>query len=333
VSYLRPVNPTGICSWLTHKHRVPPSQEAGVDYYCPIGTPIRAAANGRVVSVAGNISAATGRFITIDLDDGRRVRYLHLSQWLVKTGDRVFRGQIIALSGASGYGSEFFGGSSLATIPANTGGPHVHTTLWPTHAYSFGTNASTLDLELYTEKSPFATGGAVPLPIAEEEAEENDMRLMDAKDRGFALYGPGYFHSLTGPEGAVLTGVGGIKSLTVKPEEFDLIRAACTRGDANFRPPVTVISSDVWVHQIGEPGPGSAAAFLHQTRNLVLALVDKAGVDVDEVALAASLMKDLTPLLADNLRGVSDADIAKLAKAAADESDRRERERLSQAAQ
>ena len=40
----------------------------------------------------------------IKIDHGNRIttRYAHLSRWLVKKGDRVVRGQVIAESGSSG---------------------------------------------------------------------------------------------------------------------------------------------------------------------------------------------------------------------------------------
>lgn len=152
MSYTRPVDPTGICSWLTHTLRNPPSQEAGVDYYCDIGTPILAAGDGLVVSTAGTIAEATGRFLTIDLDDGRRVRYLHLSRFQKSAGAQVREGAVVAYSGASGYGSEYFGASGMSDFPwRDTGGPHVHVTLWPSHQYSFGANAGTLDFEAHTD--------------------------------------------------------------------------------------------------------------------------------------------------------------------------------------
>jgi hypothetical protein len=276
--YLRPVNPSGICSWLTHTRRVPPSQEAGVDYYCPIGTPIRAAANGHVVSVAGGIGVATGRFITIDLDDGRRVRYLHLSQWLVKTGDDVFRGQIIGLSGASGYGSEFFGGSSLATIPANTGGPHVHTTLWPTHAYSFGTNAGTLDLELYTDKSALSGDGATPFP--EEDMSQADIDSIQQK-----------LDDLIGAIGA-----GNGRSLPVQSSVLANVRASVTLGNA-----VVALLAPVQRIIDGQVVSVSLRQEIADAKSGILQVLGRpAGdvkVDVDEAALATALAPTLTPLL------------------------------------
>jgi len=302
MSYLRPVNPTGICSWYTHTRRIPPSQEAGVDYYCPIGTPIRAAGNGRVVSVAGGIAYATGRFVTIDLDDGRRVRYLHLSKWLVRTGDRVSRGQIIALSGASGYGSEFFGGSSFATIPWNTGGPHVHTTLWPTHAYSFGTTAGTLDIELYTDKGALSGDTATAFPT-----EEDDMFDDDARAKLQAVYD------------AVFNGG---PSMEDANRSIGRSLALLQRIPAN----VWATPVDRGLDASGQPVMVPALQELADVKTYVLALLARDGGDVDEVALAAAL----APLLTQSIGSLTDADLQRIATASADESDRRERKRLGE---
>lgn len=165
MGYLRPVPYTGISTFKAHTRRIPPSQEAGVDYYCPIGTPVVAGALGQVHEIGGGIKPATGRFVTIDYFDGRRIRDLHLSQWRVKPGEFVRPDTVIGLSGASGYGSEFFGASSPtdAAMIRRTGGPHVHRTLWPTHRYTYGIHAGTLDFELYASGTP-AGGAAGTLP-------------------------------------------------------------------------------------------------------------------------------------------------------------------------
>ena len=53
-------------------------------------------------------------------------------------------------------------------------------------------------------------------------------------------------------------------------------------------------------------------------------------VDVDEAALAASLATSLAPLLSEHLGVLTDDEIDRLASAAADEQDRRARERLNE---
>lgn len=181
MGYVRPVPNYGtkwLSSYSAHTRRSPKSSEPGVDYYCPIGTPLLSLGDGVVSIVAGGITPATGRYVKVNLDDGRSFRYLHLARSLKTAGQRVRKGEAIALSGASGYGSEFFGAPTLAQIPANTGGPHVHATLWPTHDMRFGYRADgspySLDLELYVDKSATAGGGATPFPPTPVKPKEWD---------------------------------------------------------------------------------------------------------------------------------------------------------------
>lgn len=72
----------------------------GVDFAAPRGTPILAAAGG-VVLQAGP-EAGYGNMVEIDHGDGLATRYAHASQVLVKPGDLVARGQLIARVGSSG---------------------------------------------------------------------------------------------------------------------------------------------------------------------------------------------------------------------------------------
>lgn len=161
MSYLRPTSARISDSWQGHKNRRPPSQEPGTDYACAYGTTLVAPANGRIVSVQTSTAGATGRFLTIDLDDGRRIRWLHLSAILVGNGARVSRGQSIARSGASAWGSEWGVGA------------HVHVSLFPSHSYGgFGPN-STLDFEKYIGGSnPPAPSKPKPKPTSESEEDE-----------------------------------------------------------------------------------------------------------------------------------------------------------------
>ncbi|WP_069384100.1 peptidoglycan DD-metalloendopeptidase family protein [Halomonas caseinilytica] len=84
------------------------SPHKGTDFAMPVGTAVKAPANGRVEKV-GNHPAA-GRYIVIRHDNGYKTRYLHLSKPLVSRGDRVTMGERIALSGNTGRST----------------GPHLH---------------------------------------------------------------------------------------------------------------------------------------------------------------------------------------------------------------
>src|SRR5262245_56920982 len=81
----------------------------GVDYPAPRGTPVGAAANGRV-SWAGNLGGGWGKVVTIQHPRGVATMYAHLSRVLVSVGRHVTVGERIGLVGATGDAS----------------GPHVH---------------------------------------------------------------------------------------------------------------------------------------------------------------------------------------------------------------
>jgi murein DD-endopeptidase MepM/ murein hydrolase activator NlpD len=80
----------------------------GVDFSAPTGTPILAAAGGVVVTVEPH--GGYGNMVEIDHGNNLLTRYAHTSRFLVKTGDIVKRGQIIAEVGSTGRST----------------GPHLH---------------------------------------------------------------------------------------------------------------------------------------------------------------------------------------------------------------
>lgn len=73
----------------------------GVDFPAKVGTPVRAAASGKVVGVS-DWGANGGKAIVIEHAPGLKTRYLHLDRQLVRVGDPVSAGQLIAYSGATG---------------------------------------------------------------------------------------------------------------------------------------------------------------------------------------------------------------------------------------
>lgn len=124
---IRPIGPSGT-DWVEYSYPYGSRGDGtlrvhrGVEFINPAGTPVRAAATGRVV-YSGDDSARVfgarpnyyGQLIIVELDrrlDGEPVYYLygHLGERLVQTGDVVEAGQIIAHVGATG----------IAT------GPHLH---------------------------------------------------------------------------------------------------------------------------------------------------------------------------------------------------------------
>ena len=80
----------------------------GVDFAASWGTPVRAAADGRVV--AAEWRGGYGRQVKVNHVGGLATSYSHLSDMVAKPGSWVRRGQIVGYVGASG----------LAT------GPHLH---------------------------------------------------------------------------------------------------------------------------------------------------------------------------------------------------------------
>jgi murein DD-endopeptidase MepM/ murein hydrolase activator NlpD len=85
-----------------------PAMHAGLDFRGATGDPIRATANGRVIS-AGN-SGGYGRMVEIDHGNGLSTRYGHMSAINVKVGDSIKIGQVIGLVGSTGRST----------------GPHLH---------------------------------------------------------------------------------------------------------------------------------------------------------------------------------------------------------------
>jgi murein DD-endopeptidase MepM/ murein hydrolase activator NlpD len=81
----------------------------GIDIAAPVGEPIHSSAKGRVI-FAGMKSGGYGNTVEIDHGFGYVTRYAHASRVLVRTGQMVERGQLIAEVGATGLVS----------------GPHLH---------------------------------------------------------------------------------------------------------------------------------------------------------------------------------------------------------------
>ncbi|WP_366931269.1 peptidoglycan DD-metalloendopeptidase family protein [Nitratireductor sp.] len=73
----------------------------GIDIAVPAGTPVKAAENG-VVIYAGDGLKEFGNTVLVRHDDGMVTVYGHASALRVKRGEKVRRGQEIALSGMSG---------------------------------------------------------------------------------------------------------------------------------------------------------------------------------------------------------------------------------------
>jgi len=80
----------------------------GLDFRVPTGTPVAAMNDGTVL--LARPLYFEGDFVVLDHGQGLLTLYMHLSEFRVKEGDRVKRGQVIGLSGGSGRAT----------------GPHLH---------------------------------------------------------------------------------------------------------------------------------------------------------------------------------------------------------------
>jgi len=76
------------------------SMHTGVDISAPTGTQVHVAADG-IVSHA-EFMGGYGRLVVVEHGNGMRTYYAHLSRFDVVPGQEVRRGEVIALSGASG---------------------------------------------------------------------------------------------------------------------------------------------------------------------------------------------------------------------------------------
>jgi len=85
-----------------------PAMHTGLDFRAATGDPVRATANGKVVS--SGWAGGYGRMVEIDHGNGLSTRYGHLSEIGVKVGDQIRIGQVIGAVGSTGRST----------------GPHLH---------------------------------------------------------------------------------------------------------------------------------------------------------------------------------------------------------------
>ncbi|MFS2225525.1 murein DD-endopeptidase MepM [Pantoea sp. B65] len=84
----------------------------GVDFALPVGTPVLAVGDGEVV--VAKRGGGAGNYVAIRHGRQYMTRYMHLKKLLVKPGEKVKRGDRIALSGNTGRST----------------GPHLHYEIW-----------------------------------------------------------------------------------------------------------------------------------------------------------------------------------------------------------
>jgi murein DD-endopeptidase MepM/ murein hydrolase activator NlpD len=76
-------------------------QNDGINIAVPEGTPVKASEDG-VVAYSGNELKGYGNLVLVRHGNGHVTAYAHASELLVKRGDSVKRGQVIAKSGQTG---------------------------------------------------------------------------------------------------------------------------------------------------------------------------------------------------------------------------------------
>jgi len=85
-----------------------PAMHTGLDFRASTGDPVRATANGKVVSAGW--AGGYGRMVEVDHGNGLSTRYGHLSAIHVKVGDHIQVGQVLGAVGSTGRST----------------GPHLH---------------------------------------------------------------------------------------------------------------------------------------------------------------------------------------------------------------
>lgn len=96
--FLKPVNGSVVLKYGPKEGGL---RNDGINYAAPLGAPVKAAENGRVVYV-GNDLRGTGNLILIRHTDNWMSAYAHLNDFNVAQGDAVNRGQTIASVGKTG---------------------------------------------------------------------------------------------------------------------------------------------------------------------------------------------------------------------------------------
>ncbi len=101
--YVRPIK-GGVKSQHIHGHN-------GVDLAAPVGTPIVASADGKVIlSRTGGYNGGYGTYVVISHNNGTQSLYAHMAANNVAVGEMVKQGQVIGTIGMTG----------------KTTGPHIH---------------------------------------------------------------------------------------------------------------------------------------------------------------------------------------------------------------
>ena len=96
---------------ITQKYgeQITSSFHTGIDYGCPVNTPILASNDGLIV-FCGWDTTGYGNMVIIQHNDGQSTLYAHLTNWTCFLRQKVQQGDVIGYSGSTG----------------NSTGPHLH---------------------------------------------------------------------------------------------------------------------------------------------------------------------------------------------------------------
>lgn len=127
----------------------------GIDMAASIGTPVKAAASG-IVEALGDTdlvcaNASYGKWVLIRHDNGLSSVYGHLSVISVSKGQSVAAGDVVALSGNTGYST----------------GPHLHLTVLATQG-----------MKIYSFPSTSCRGAIFTIPVADNRAYLNPLSYL-----------------------------------------------------------------------------------------------------------------------------------------------------------
>jgi murein DD-endopeptidase MepM/ murein hydrolase activator NlpD len=138
----------------------------GVDFRASVGTSVKALADGVVAGVGDTDiqcpAASFGRFVLIKYNNGLASTFGHLSLVKVREGDNVTRGQVVALSGYTGY-----------VYPPGPAGAHLHVSVYARGA-----------VELKSLPSKACPGRTLTQPIAAINAYLDPLFYLPATVRG-----------------------------------------------------------------------------------------------------------------------------------------------------
>lgn len=149
ISYKKISSPFGL---RTHPITGRTKFHTGADLKANIGTPVKASAGGIVIKAS--YFSGYGNYISINHAGGLKTSYAHLSKILVRPGQHVTQGQLIAYSGNSG----------------NSTGPHLH--------YELSKNGKFINPMSFVPKQPRRLTGK---PLSQFNNFKHSLNLRIAK--------------------------------------------------------------------------------------------------------------------------------------------------------